>query len=117
MRQLTAQCQDLQHIKIGNRTCVSGGGCSGAGGGCMPMLASAEGDVSAAKAALKARAIAGLEARAAGVAPDEDSPCMTPSLQHAITLSSDWRGVAVQLEPFHPCARPPYKDECSLRQL
>ena len=48
----------------------------------MPMLASAEGDVSAAKAALNARAIAGLEARAAGVAPDEDSPCTSPSFKH-----------------------------------
>ena len=44
----------------------------------MPMLASAEGDVSAAKAALNARAMAGLEASAAGVAPDEDSPCTAP---------------------------------------
>ena len=41
----------------------------------MPMLASAEGDVSAAKAALNARAIAGLEAMAAGVAPEDDSAC------------------------------------------
>ena len=66
----------LKQRQTGCQTCVSEGGCSGAGGGCMPMLASAEGDVSAAKAALKARAMAGLEARAAGVAPDEDSPCM-----------------------------------------
>ena len=47
----------------------------------MPMLASAEGDVSAAKAALNARAMAGLAARAAGVAPDEDSPCATPLIR------------------------------------
>jgi len=40
----------------------------------MPILASADGDVSAAKAALKARAIAGLEAIAAEIAPDDDSP-------------------------------------------
>ena len=40
----------------------------------MPMLASADGDVSAAKAALNARAIAGLEAIAAEIAPDDDSP-------------------------------------------
>lgn len=41
----------------------------------MPMLASADGDVSAAKAALNASAMAGFEAMAEGVAPDDDSPC------------------------------------------
>ena len=39
----------------------------------MPMLARAEGDVRAAKAALNASAMAGLEAIAEGTPPDEAS--------------------------------------------
>lgn len=67
----------------------------------MPMLASAEGEVSAAKAALNARAMAGLEARAAGVALDDDSPCATPFIKVRKLFS----GLKLRFEAeVNPCA-------------
>ena len=76
----------------------------------MPMLARAEGDVRAAKAALNARAMAGLEAIAEGTPPDDasdckESKCMQLSLQAHLLINQCWKaGVFVMARH---CNMPP----------